>query len=149
MEPSPPHVAEEMLLADPTVIFLLPANPLGHRASVKLEDLTDLLWLVPVQASPFHELMVSLFQAAGIPWPHRSIRTNSLAFGEELVVRLDAVMLGSQLHLTRGSPCRVVPLASVSRRRIGLRYRRTTEPTPIASAVMNELRKLARERSAG
>lgn len=139
----PASILEEPLLVDPIVVLVSPLNPVAQRESVRLEELGHMLWLVPQQASPFHDLMASLFQAAGLPWPRRAIRTNALGLGEALISRLDAVMIGSRLHLSPGSPACVVPLHGVAGRRVGLRYRRISQPTPSAATLMDALRRIA------
>lgn len=141
----PADIVEETLAFDPLVVIVPANSELAARPSLSITDLDDYLWLIPQPASPYYDLIASLLRAGGLPWPRRSLQLNSLPLGEAMISRGEAIMVGSRLLVSPNSLCRAIPLNTVVTRRFGIRYRRTSDHSPVAKAFIQALRDATRD----
>lgn len=130
-----PDIVEDLLISDPFLLAVHENSSLIHRPNVKLSDALNELWVVPRPGGSAYAHVQAMFLTAGVDWPKRTLSTNSVALTHQLVARIGAVALVNRVT-ARGwlAPVRTVPLAEAGHRKIGLRRRRTSEPSPSVQA---------------
>lgn len=129
------EVAEDLLLADPFLLAVHEASPLAGRTDLRLADTLGELWVVPRPGGSAHAHTQAMFLNAGTDWPARTLSTNSVALTHQLVARGQGVALVNRIT-ARGwlAPLRLVPVMEAGKRKIGLRRRATSEPSPALQA---------------
>ncbi|MDR6511573.1 hypothetical protein J2792_002445 [Novosphingobium capsulatum] len=102
---------------------------------MKLVQTLDELWVLPRPGGSAFAHAQAMFLNVGVEWPRRTLSTNSVSLTHRLVARIRAVALVNRVT-ARGwsAPVRTIPLVEAGHRKIGLRRRRTSEPSPAAQA---------------
>ncbi|MYV47379.1 LysR family transcriptional regulator [Streptomyces sp. SID2888] len=125
------------VLDDPLWVILPRDHPLADRDEVSLVDLREETWVS--ETGPTSEILVArVFQAAGLPEPHR-LHVTSASVARGILRRGEAIGLGSPTH-----PAVLAP--SLVRRSLTERPRRTTsllvDPTIVPRALAGRLARL-------
>jgi LysR family transcriptional regulator of gallate degradation len=134
------------LFEDRLAIIARAGHPLARTRGITFDTLHQARWVLSRHGSPSRELFESFFSDAGQPPPIPSVETGDLAVLRGLLLESDMLTAISahQLRYEIRDGSLVVldfPLAP-TRRQIGLSQRLGALPSPGATALMEEIRKV-------
>lgn len=143
------ELVEEPLFDDVLSIVMRAGHPLARQAGLSPRMLAAYPWVAPRTAAPLHAHFVDLFAAAGLSPPSDIVECGSLSAARVLLMESDRLMLlsNAQIVLERSAGLLVSqphPAGRISRA-IGLTRRADWRPTQAQSALMDIVRRLARE----
>lgn len=133
LEPPPIRFAEHVLMEDRFFLGVPQDFAVGEDQALSLGDLTDAPWILPAQGSSIHRMIQAFFIASDAPWPHDRIETNSITLQEHLIRHAGRIgLLTSAQMFRRPPPFRLMRLADVPARRIGITKLRSRMLNPLA-----------------
>lgn len=144
----PADVDQEVLFDDTLMVAARASHPLFERGFTQLAELVDAAWLIPLPDTPARRAFEDAFGVAGLALPAVRLQVNSpnvvrsILLGSDFVAFLsplqwrDAIGLGQlrtfDIHLEETT------------RKIGLTVRRDGAPSPGMTALVDDLRAIAR-----
>jgi LysR family transcriptional regulator of gallate degradation len=138
----------EMLLTEELVVLVRRGHPLLDQG-VNINDLRHARWVLPRAGSPARGQLDAFFAELTITTPQPVVETGDLAIIRGLLLRSDmlAVVSAHQLeHEIASGELQRLPLRlRHTTRAIGLIYRIAGLHSPAASALMEQIREVARE----
>lgn len=134
--PGPPAILEEALFDDPFGIGVGPKHSLCNRRVLKLNELKDLPWILPLPGNSYRRHIEALFMTEGIAWPSNCVLTSSLTLVESILAQNSRVSIVTQLQSLTQNPWRIraIPLKGGGKRTIGLKWRKDGAESPVANA---------------
>lgn len=121
----PDDLIEVPLAQDSYYVGVNPHHRLVSRPSLRLGELQDEAWLLPMPGTSHYRVVQSLFVAAGLPWPKTAIETNSMQVLEQLIASTECLCIVSGVMVM--GPVRTIEpivLEGAPSRRIGIKQRR-------------------------
>ncbi|MDA9412083.1 MULTISPECIES: LysR family transcriptional regulator [unclassified Bradyrhizobium] len=91
--PTSNDMIEERVAMDPFCVVVRAGHPLSATQRTTLRRLRDAEWVLPSDDSAYHRQLEALFTVAGIDWPLRAIRTNSMTAMKSIVIYGEGVAL--------------------------------------------------------
>ncbi len=142
------HLEMEALYEESYVVVAGVTNPWTQRRKIKLGDLVNEPWILPLPDSPTGAIVAEAFRASGVEVPRAAVfsstvpaRTALLATGRFLTMVPDSVLANP----IAGPPLKVLPLRlPTTRRTIGIITLRNRTITPIAAVFMEAARRAAK-----
>jgi len=140
---------QETLFLDRLAVVARAAHPLAQRPRLGWKDLRDAAWIMPMPNTPAQVAFEQALRVAGIPIPADALRVNSALMMQALLARSDRLALMSPRHLQdeiRAGLLVELPVpVRHEPRMIGLVRRSDHLPTPAAQALLDALRRVARQ----
>lgn len=139
----------EELFEDDIAVVAGAAHPLAARRSVELRDCLRSGWVLPFKNVPLRVHFEKMLDSAGLPRPQQVIESDSTVAVRTLLMSGDKLALLSrhQVHHEVGwGFLKILPVRLKSvLRPVGLTLRSDYAPTPLAEALLKELRTVAAE----
>lgn len=139
-----PDLQQDTLFEDPLAVVARADHPLGRRRRLKLADLQQAAWIMPMPNTPAQMAFDQAFAAEGLRAPDDSLRVNSP------VLMLATLMAGQRLALmsprhvqaevAAGLLCVLPVVVRHTPRRIGVLSRRDYLPAPGARLLLQAMR---------
>lgn len=142
-------IASEHLFEDAVAIVAAKEHPLASQKRVTLAECMEWNWILPFKGVPLRLLLERAVAAEGLSFTTRIIETDSvvaartLLFGCEYLAALSPhqIYYEEQHGLLKTLPVDVAAME----RPVGLTTRRDFQPTPLADALLGELRRVSAE----
>lgn len=91
--PGSDDITEERVATDPLCVVVRAGHALARTKRTTLRRLQNADWVLPSDGSAYQRQLEALFTVAGITWPVRAIRTNSMTAMKAIVIHGDGVAL--------------------------------------------------------
>jgi LysR family transcriptional regulator, regulator for genes of the gallate degradation pathway len=144
LQPSPPDLVETKLIDDPYLVGFRPDHRLANSKSLRMQDLQNESWVLPMGDSSYRRAVEAMFLTAGLPWPDDYIGTNCLPALEGIVAATDRIAIVSEVQVRRAMSSLVTaPLDGVATRSIGVKQRAGMSLPPLADMFLEHLRDVA------
>lgn len=142
------HLEMEALYDEAYVVVAGTTNPWTRRRKLKLEELLEEPWILPLPDSPTGAIIAEAFRATGLDLPRAAVfsstvpaRTALLATGRFLTIIPDSVLANPAAH--PGLKALAVNLPT-TRRPIGIITLRNRTISAVAALFLDEVRKVAK-----
>ena len=142
-------LTSEELFDDDIVVVAGADHPLAGRKSVALRDCLKWGWVLPFKNVPLRMYFEKFLDAASLPYPQQVIESDSIVAVRTLLMQGNKLALLSrhQVHHEVGwGYLNILPVRFKNvLRPVGLTLRSDYTPTPLAQALLQELRAVATE----
>jgi DNA-binding transcriptional LysR family regulator len=140
----PADIVETKLIDDPYLIGFRPGHRLAGSRNLRMRDLRDESWVLPVGESSYRRAVEAMFLTAGLPWPEHFIGTNCLPALDRIVAATDRIAIVSGVQV-RGanSSLATASLADIATRAIGVKQRVGMSLPPLATDFLERLKHVA------
>lgn len=138
-------IAFDPLFEDRLFVVAGAHHPLAGRRSIKLEEVADQRWVLPMPQSPVNQQFRSAFERLESRLPHPAVTTMSLLVRYELLAtdRFVTVLHGSLLQFgNMPSYVRVLPIELSAGIPIGLTKVRNRTVAPVAELFTQRMREI-------
>lgn len=140
-------LAGEELLDDELAVVVRASHPWVHRKRIALPDLADARWALPRDGAPTRNLLEQALVSRGLPPPEVVLETSDLAVLRGVLLESDLLTAISPRQLFYEFEARLLTVLPVplpeTRRRIGITQRIDSHPSPGATLLMAEIRRLS------
>jgi len=142
-------IVSEELFEDDVVMVVGARHPLAGRRSVDLADCLGFPWVLPFKGVPLRLQFEAALRAFGLDTPKRVIETDSVVAVRTLLMNGERVAILSRHqvhHEVEAGTLTILPVRiECTNRQVGLTMRADYVPTPLAAALLDELRGVAAE----
>jgi LysR family transcriptional regulator of gallate degradation len=139
-------LAGEELLDDELAVVVRARHPWVKRKRIALQDLVDAKWALPRDGAPTRSLLQQALVNHGLPPPDVVLETSDLAVLRGALLESDLLTAISPRQLHYEFEARLLTVLPVplpeTRRRIGITQRVDSHPSPGATLLMAEIRRL-------
>ncbi|WP_285619269.1 LysR substrate-binding domain-containing protein [Actinoallomurus iriomotensis] len=144
-----PELCQVDLYSEPVRLVARAGHPARSRPDLRLADLLDYPWVLPLQRTALRQELEQVFRDRGLPLPADLVECTSILTVRSLVQDTDTIAALPELVATAGGGIAPlpVPLDQV-RRRVGVTMPARRPPTPSARLMLGHLREQAAELSA-
>ncbi|WP_164736574.1 LysR substrate-binding domain-containing protein [Pararhodobacter zhoushanensis] len=148
-----PTLATKRLFRQSWAVFARSGHPLSERHGLRLKDLLELSWILPVNASPIRSMIESLFLREGLALPTERIEMSALGITRALLLDSDAVIFLPRGTYQSDEETGHLVLLDVAFEQpeddVGLFWRRGHQRTPAEAYFLGELQKAVTEMGLG
>ena len=139
-------LAGEQLLDDQLAVVVRSRHPWVQRKRIALHDLAGAKWALPRDGAPTRNLLELALVGRGLPPPDVVLETSDLAVLRGVLLESDLLTAISPRQLYYEFEARLLTVLPVplpeTRRRIGITQRVDSHPSPGATLLMAEIRRL-------
>ncbi len=150
LRPAPPGVHQELLFEEGLAVIARRGHPCLALTDLKLVDLLQWEWIVPLAGTPASGALQRAFDSAGLAPPAGALQANNPPFTRAMVRVTDRLALTSHEQAQedeRSGQFNMIPVQLMgTTRSIGVAIRANSTPSPDLAAVLQALRDAAVQR---
>ena len=139
----------ETLIEDRLAVIARKDHPLAQQKKIDFQDLQNLEWVLPAAETPARLLFDETCRGYNMETPKHAVQTSSQSMVRGLLLDSDRVALVSEHQIfydRKAGLLEVLPVdLEETYRPIGITLRAHTQPSPAASLLLEELRRVAEE----